>query len=64
MWCPIRIYLIDETVLLIANQMVKEIMRPTQRQIGGPDQRVEASDSDSDSDSDDEEWQMSFNSCA
>ncbi|XP_057788421.1 HVA22-like protein k [Salvia miltiorrhiza] len=39
-------------ILLSANQMVKEIMHPTQRQIGGPDQRVETSDSDSDSDSD------------
>lgn len=33
---------------LIANRMVQEIMHPTQRQIEGPSQHVETSDSDSD----------------
>lgn len=37
--------------------MVREIMHPTRRQIGGPHQHT--SDSDSDSDSDVEEWRTS-----
>ncbi|XP_042000242.1 HVA22-like protein k [Salvia splendens] len=43
-------------ILLSANQMVKEILHPTQRQIGGPtpSQRVETPDLDLDSDSDSE----------
>lgn len=35
-------------ILLSANRMVQEIMHPTQRQIEGPSQHVETSDSDSD----------------
>ncbi|KAH6780025.1 HVA22-like protein K [Perilla frutescens var. hirtella] len=34
-------------ILLSANQMVREIMHPTQRQIGGPGQHVQTSDSES-----------------